>query len=372
MLAARAAAPTLVLLLTAPALVLGQSTIRWSDFKFCERCTLTSARVLALGERDGPGSVQSDAVKLVAMGGHGYLLQAVGAQSFALFDEEGRFVRAMGRRGQGPGEFTAILGLSFAAGERVVALDHSGKWSTFTGTGQLLAEARLIGVLPGDFRLERGDSTAVVARMDRRREAVGFPLHRVDLVTGKVIGRLGATDPLTWSVGEPWGTEVLIGKGEHLDSTVWWGKVGRPHIEEWSTGGSRRRTITGDLAWFVPVTRTGPPGGAPWSLVTDFAVDGRDQLWLVTLVADPRWQAVRRGAEGSIPSAQASMYFDARVDVFDLPSRRHLGFHTWDSHEVRVLQRSGEVMVYVVEASTPTWPRVVLYRIDVPQLQPRR
>lgn len=368
-LVARVSTIVMLFALCPPVATTGQSTVHWRDFKSCQRCDLTAARTLALGESDGPGAVQSDAIRLVSMTGHGYILHAAGGQAFALFDEQGKFIRAIGRRGQGPGEFTAIMGVSFADEGRVIALDYSGKWSTFTETGALAEEVQLTGVLPGEFQLEGSAATAIVARMDRRPEAVGFPLHRVDLVSGKVIQRLGISDPLIWSVREPWGTEVLIGREERLDSTVWWGKVGSPHIEEWSVKGAPLRIFTGDLPWFVPIAPAGQPSGAPWNLVADFAVDGRDRLWLVTLVADPRWRGVRRGPEGSIPSEQAATYFDSRVDVFDLPTMRHLGFHIWDSHEASVLKRGGQVLVYVVEDDKPTLPRVVLYEVLIPQLE---
>lgn len=355
-----------------PPSLCGQSVINWSDFRRCGPCNLTVERILAFGDRAGPGAIRSDLMVLTGRSGQGFILHALPGVTLSLFDDRGRFVRTMGREGQGPGEFTGLMGAAFTARGTIVASDYSGRWSTFTREGRLLGEARLEGVAPGEFQLATDGAAALVAKIDSRADAVGFPLHRVDLATGRVLARLGAKDPVAWSPAEPMGTAISMGRDEWVGSSAWWGKRGRPYLEEWSLDGSPLRVLTGELAWFPPMTRTGRRDGSPWNIMIDFAVDDQDRLWLVTHVADRRWREVGRGSEGSIPQDQIGTYWDSRLDLFDLRGMRHIGFHLFDPAEVRLLKRDGKVFAYFVEYETPTWPRMAIYRIDGPPAQPRR
>ena len=62
------------------------------------------------------------------------------AHSIVVFDRAGMRMRGIGRRGQGPGEFSGLVRLGVSAGDTVRTIDY-GEWrlSTFTAFGELIS-----------------------------------------------------------------------------------------------------------------------------------------------------------------------------------------------------------------------------------------
>ena len=116
--------------------------------------------------------------------------------------------------------------------------------------------------------------------------------------------------------------------------TVWWGKPGRPHWEEWSLDGRYLRAVVGDLPWFPDDQPAQPQGPRPISRMGYFGVDAQDRLWILTEVPDLNWEEIEfvRTEEGWAPASNVrpDELRDARLDVFDLKGRRHLGHFRWD------------------------------------------
>jgi hypothetical protein len=347
-----------------------QEVVDWSSFEFCYSCELTSTEFLSLGDQDGDGAIEGEYMRVVAGSGRGYLVYRLGGGTrFLHFDERGRFQRSIGVEGDGPGEFRLIADLAFTGDDRIIALDyHRRAWITYEESGAFVGEVRS-ALTPGVFRLATGDSIAVVGLFDRQPETVGFPLHRVRVADGVALSHFGQIDA-SWDIQEPYATSVLVGEEERVEGSVWWGKVGRPHVEEWTVDGEHIRTFTGDLDWFrsgASRNRDSPPRVA----VAGFAVDTDDRLWLLTYVPDERWREVPRyGAERGVIQDDYYRWQDTRLDVFDLSTRRHLGFRKWDTIDTKLMQRGGVVYPFTLEYQTPLWPRIVLHEVDLAP-QPR-
>lgn len=353
--------PLLALALAAP---LGaQDVLRWNEFEDCAGCALALRLVLRLGTISGPGVVESEHAELVSTDGKGFLLYLprVGV-NVSLFDEDGEFVRTLGRGGEGPGEFKGIHQPAFGEEDGVFILDVGGKWVELGARGQLLSERSYEGP-GGPFHIEPGDTTAVVFGLQRTPDAAGYPLHRVDLRTGRVVDRFGSRDASSWKIDDFFNHRVLAGKSDRMASSVWWGSMGRAHIEEWALDGTPRRMLTGELEWLQ--RERGASGGGPRPLVAEFGVDRLERLWLLTLVPDRRWREVPRGGEGAVAREDYDRYWDTRLDVFDLKGERHLGSHTFDAMAVKLLRRDGQLFVYLTEFETPVWPRMAVYAVDL-------
>jgi hypothetical protein len=332
-----------------------------------------------MGELEGPGMIESDVPRVVAHRDRGFLIFGTGfsgGYTVSHFGPEGQFRNALGRSGTGPGELSDIVDVAFAGDDQIVVLDSRRRtFITFRESGPVVSEVRLEGVQTGRFRIINGDTIGVIAVMDRRPESVGLPLHLVDLRTGDVLRRFGSTGG-SWSLSTPYALAVNISETSVPEQAVWWGSVGRPHLEKWSLEGEHRTTITGDLNWFPGDVRGGgsdrtkPPPAA----ILQFSVDGLDRLWMLTAVPGRRWREVRpEGPEGVITPEQARLFRDVRLDVFDLEARRHLGYHVWDTRNITLVEMSGTVLVSRVEDTTPSWPRVVLYDVHFSgTVSPRR
>lgn len=370
--------PGLMMLAGQPRAVFGQVVINWSDFEPCRRCELRSRKVLSIGEADGPGMIESEVARVVTEPGRGYIVHGQGRSGgtrFSVFDERGTFVRSIGRSGDGPGELRGIVDVAFTRSGRIVVLDYTRRrWITFSEKGELYAESPLVDLQPGRFRIIDGDTIAVVAAIDRRPRAAGHPLHVVDLRNGEVLRHFGA-ESRAWSIAEPYGSAQNLEVGGRINESVWTGRVGRPHLEEWSADGSHLRTVTGDLEFF-PVAQVPPrdnPGAPPPVAMTAFTVDRQDRLWMLTSVPNAHWRAVARaGPEGAVPSSQTDRYRDTRLDVIDLRTQRHLGHRVWDASGIHLVRRDDGILLSIIEYETSTWPRLVLYEVDIPDNRQQR
>jgi hypothetical protein len=89
-----------------------------------------------------------------------------GTRSIKLFDATGRFVRAMGRLGQGPGEFTSLARLDLLAGDSLAAYDVMRATLTVFDTAGRIGRSERLPAGPGGLALTGvlGDGTLVLAR----------------------------------------------------------------------------------------------------------------------------------------------------------------------------------------------------------------
>jgi hypothetical protein len=91
---------------------------------------------LRIGVVSGDTSYQFDRVGQIAVDRQGRVYAAQGAMSIRVFGPDGKLIRSIGRRGQGPGEFTSIDRLWFAGDTLVVSSPRRA--TLFSPTGQVL------------------------------------------------------------------------------------------------------------------------------------------------------------------------------------------------------------------------------------------
>ncbi len=103
---------------------------------------------LSIGALEGPEELLFDGVVSVVRDGAGNLVVADnGAGEVRVFDAEGRHLRSFGARGEGPGEFQALVGAWLLADGSMVAADRrQQRISRFDSRGTLLGTETLAGV----------------------------------------------------------------------------------------------------------------------------------------------------------------------------------------------------------------------------------
>ena len=332
----------------------------WSDFELCDDCELTLTEVARFGDADGPGTIESIAPRVSWNEQLGYVV--VGSTSLQIFDDDGRFVRRIGREGEEPGEFGRVVD-AHVVGGRLVALDHArSSWSIFNLAGEFV-EARPYGYSPGPFT-PVGGSRVVVVNLDRSPELAGLPLHLADIDSGVPSLHFGSSDArVPGPFADDVQASVTSGRG-----TVWWGTAGSPRVEEWSIDDELLRVVDGGLPWFPAVTESiDPTREPPSTLLRSLALDNQEHLWMTVRTADPEWREVEleRTAEGyRVPAERRGDYMDTRLDIFDLDEERHIGSYLWDSPYVRLLNLGGEPAVSLVVYTEEMVPQVVVYRVD--------
>ena len=352
--------------LGAPAAILNpptHETANWSDFAICADCELELTELIRFGDADGPGTIGSVAPRVSWNMQLGYLV--ISSTSLQVFDDHGRFVRRIGRRGDGPGEFSRVIDAHVVDG-RLVALDQAGStWSIFSLAGEFI-ERRPYGYAPGPF-VPIGGNHVVVVSMDRSPDVAGLPLHLADIDSGVPSLHFGSGQDRDRNRENGPYSDNLTGSVASRPGTVWWGSAGSPRVEEWSTEDELLRVVDGELPWFPEVTESiDPTTDPPSTLLRSIALDGREYLWMMVRTADPRWRDVEleRTADGyRIPPERRADYLDTRLDIFDLEERRHIGRYVWDSPYARLINLGGEPTVSVVEYDDEMVPQVVIYRV---------
>ena len=341
-----------------------QTVVDLSEIDVCGTCRLALEAVVRLGADEDPGMIEEEWTRAAWGGEMGYLTFA--GATIKRFDADGRFAGQIGRSGDGPGEFRAVTDVHVVGGQ-IVAFDYGNRsWSQFDESGTFVRRQRYPGeVGRGRFHVV-GHDTVIVAGMDRRDpDVVGYPLHLTTLAEDAPIVHFGADSPY-YVPNEPYASLVVLGTASR-PGTVWWGKPGRPHWEEWSVNRDHLRTVVGNLPWFprdVPVRRRDP---RPIVRMGYFGLDGRNRFWILTEVPDPGWEQIEfvLTDQGWEPTREArpGELRDARLDVFDLAARRHLGHYTWDGVYPALMLLDGELAVSSVEVGADYVPRLAVYRL---------
>ena len=350
---------SLLVLICCVTAVQAQQTADWKDFEICTECKLELTEVVRLGDAHGQGMIESANPRVTWSAEVGYVV--VGRTFFQVFDDDGRFLRRVGREGDGPGEFRGG-GDVHVVGGQLVALDYAKRaWVIFDTVGGFVDQRRY-GYVGGEF-VPVGGTQVVVVDMDRSPSVVGYPLHLVDIESGAPSLHFGSTE--SW-VFTPYADDV---KGSMISrpGTVWWGTAASPRIQEWSVSNQLLRVIEGELPWFPRFTEPiDPTREPPSTLLQSLALDDGERLWMTVRTADPGWRDVEliRDEEGPyVPLSRRIDYLDTRLDIFDLQSRRHLGSYFWDNPNGSIFDLGGEPAIRIVEYTEETLPQVVIYRI---------
>ena len=353
----RSTAATLMLLGT-PGLR-AQEVLRWDDFEICDRCELELTEVVRLGDLDGEGIVESDFERVTWDEDFGYFMFHLGNSTVKQFDLGGRFVRLIGGRGQGPGEFSeSIIDVKAVDGQIVVTDSRKNALVVFDSVGEFVEDRRY--AFESGPLVPIGDGRGVVVSLDRRPDLSGYPLHLVDIATGEASLHFGSRRASEWSIAD---FDRIAASAVSRVGTIWWGSEYGARVEEWSVDNELLRIVDGDLPWLPAVVPDGVPGGPPSPRLASLALDSDDRLWVVSWIADPEWRDVRRVGPGAVLQADAHNFYDARLDIFDLGERRHVGSRTWDALSPKLLNHGGEPAVSVMEYDDGMIPRLVVYRV---------
>jgi hypothetical protein len=151
---------------------------------------------LQLGELDGEGPEVFGAVTALEVDDDGSIYVLDGqAQEIRVFASDESYLRSMGGRGEGPGEFTGAAGLNWSPDSRLWVWDpRLARFSAFTPSGEFttVAQRRVLGVVypwagdlvdPGSMIDWGVDFPEMTSSMDPGRIRLFHPV-RTDLTNG--------------------------------------------------------------------------------------------------------------------------------------------------------------------------------------------
>jgi hypothetical protein len=304
--------------------------------------------VVSLGDEDGPGTVGRPAAVERRSNGEWVLTDAHNPEFVKFFTSQGTWLRTLGRRGDGPGEFRQAWFLQMVPEDSLAVFDYgSGRLTVFTPDLQV---ARITPLrVPATRMALLPDGRIVVAALVMTRESAGLPLHLVDS-QGRLERSFGADPPIQdASDFQQMSRKLAVGTG----STIWVAHLNHYAVEEWSVSGERLRRFERSVPWFRPGGHYGRPrdrDGPPGPGIAGIHVDLAGRIWIAVHVPDSQWQRALVSGQGPYGRPRQMIqhydrYWDTRLEVLD-PETGTVIASTVLDHYVQGFTSSGDLITY--------------------------
>ena len=173
---------------------------------------VSSSPILSIGLVDGPEPYLLYDVTSLRLTSRGQIIVAnAGTRELRVFDSDGAFVRAVGRRGQGPGEYQHLTGIELFARDSLIVFDRDlRRLSVFSPSGQFLrsflVEAPGGSAAPVEALVGVVDGKALMVGA-RYRDAPEYPARiGIERITNTIFS-VDLTDGVVRTVTDVSGTE---------------------------------------------------------------------------------------------------------------------------------------------------------------------
>lgn len=284
----------------------------------CGSCAVKLREEIRLGAREGPGALgRYDAVVRTDSRGR-YFVTWSNASSVLVFAPEGRYLRTLGREGDGPGEFRRAFGIVLGRGDSLHVFDNGTNRLTVFDPELRIARMHNVVHSPGSKLIALEDGHFVAALDIRTPERAGLPLHVFD-AEGILVRSFGSTDR-DFGPGFQQSPSRTLAAG--ANGLVWSAHIYRYEIIGWDTTNRIRARVRRNVAWFAPREDTPTRGRLTGPLPAIQKVwEARDGLlWVAISVADPDWRNAIH--PDSRPGAiQVMSQFDYRDTVIEMLDR---------------------------------------------------
>lgn len=351
----RLLAGALVISVPAPFVAAMQTTTIGSTPN-CEECEIRLERAIVLTDDPDVAIPLAGGTKSVVQDSEGRFIVAhdYNPSQLVVFDQSGKFLRTLGRDGEGPGEFARIMKIGLSPEGDIHAFDYSQLRETLYSEDLELMDTRLLPFRVRDVEWF-GDGRVVVAARSFSPAVVGFPLHTLG-VERNVELSFGAVDETV----RPDMTALqrrFITRAS--DDSVWAAYVHKYTIEEWSISGERRRVIARSADWFLPwFSENGfSPAQPPQPEVQEVFQDPDGLLWVICILSDPNWPAglTSGSAEGGgYGVSDWERLFDSYVEVIDTSTMELVASRRYDEYFLGFTNR-GHIIGYREDAEgTPS------------------
>ena len=302
----------------------------------CPGCVISLDTVVSIGGLDGPGLHVITDLSHIAVDRRGRILVADPRQSeISVFDESGEFLRTVGRRGSGPGEYTSVSTMAVGAqyihvfeyDEGRTLLDHDFQVvRTDRFPGQILSAAVI------------GDDKAVFTANVPSPESVGHKLHILypsgEMTSHGYDGGVFSSELTTWTSQR----STVTGRGDN----VWAVNYDINRIVRWELLPEPRvgRVFERKVTEFAD----GLSGGYPRSSNLSTMVDDRG-LWIIWHTPDPEWTE-RVPPEGVQTPAPPREVVDGWLDLVDPSTGQAIARHHQDGSYLGFAEGSSYVVAY--------------------------
>lgn len=287
----------------------------------CNNCTITlKPRTVLAGPVRGSDLDRSGVVAVMSQGQ--YIVSIDKGTGLAVFDAEGKAVRTIGTRGNGPGEFQSISSISVGRNDSIFVFE---------------ARRRILQVFARDFRYVRqallplaskqivplSDGRVVTSGFARTQSGAGFPLHISGAHDGKILRSFGAEIAI-FGPANP-GTLNHVVTADR-SGRLWSASMNRYAITAWAPNLETSREIVRAEDWFIPWSA--PPKGfidveKPQTQLIDLAVGDSNELTVLFSVPAVNWKPAAQPFDiATVPASQIPLEYleknlDSRIQIVD-------------------------------------------------------
>ncbi len=298
------------------------------DAPSCATCSLTVSAVVELGDREGPGIVaQLNAPYALARvvrsdDGDYYVPGYLGDGRLLRFSGDGVFQEAIGRRGEGPGEYDLPVLVAGSVDDLTILDVLSSRLTTIRGgevaTWTVPLRFDGLDVFP--------DGRQVYNALSPEPDRIGHVLHVYDPAGRRITSSLGDEGVRTARM-DPGITELRRRVAVAADGNIWAARSNRYRIDKWSPDGDHIARIERDAPWFRPWEEW--PGVdyevRPLPAVAGVRDWGDGLLMVVVRLADADWRPIgptRTPVPGhtTIDPTQREELYDTVIEVLDTRS----------------------------------------------------
>ena len=332
------------------------------DEPTCGRCAIAIQRLVTLGFPDDHPTVGPPIS--VAEDGQGRIWVVPMEQPPLVFERSGRFLRAAGPAGSGPGEFSWVSFIVPLPGDSMLVLDQSGQRGTILGPGLSLARTLRLGWAHDyhDAIVLQWPSSMVFTGTARGPAVASSPLHVVEL--GHTEARLVRSFGPEQAATRP-DQRLMHRLAISTNGRFWSAERSTYLLHFWADTVARR--FERRPPWFAAGTRIiGTPSTPPSASITAIQQDSSGLLWVFTQVPAPTWRQawsnIRPGAEVPVGQIGYEFLFRTMVEIIDPRSARVVVARQLDEWVTHVLPGQ-KAATYTVDREGA--PHVVIVQLRV-------
>ncbi len=267
--------------------------IRIGSEPSCPRCRIEWYHVVTLAENSDHPISGKVATMARASDGTIYLSEA-GERIPHVYAADGKFVKILGRKGGGPGEYQSASIILLGDGDIVHVLDPVlGRHTVVAADGRTLGSTPFPGgvsirgavILPGGH--------IVTNHIFRDRDGAGFPLQELD-ERGNRVRVFG--DEMRYGAGGARDWQMVRKLFARRNGEVWAARPFAYVVELYSSERTKLKELIRSAEWFEPLANeldpsSGTESRPPTTEMTDLWEDATGLLWTTTLVPRADWRS---------------------------------------------------------------------------------
>ena len=238
--------------------------------------------------------------------GEFFVAPTVDPGAIAKYDHRGAFIRAIGRRGGGPGEFDDISALAVSPQDSLYVMHHDRRMSVLGSDGSFVRTTTVQALAArSEFLVAREEQVVVVGSAARKL----YLLH----ADGSVLRSYQA--PNSGGFEERYDVLAARGYGE-----LWAAPPFRYELDRFDSAGTWRGRYVRRLPWFPEEPRRGI---SPARVEAISPADG-SRLWILLSRPNPAWvpprrPSIERGESRPVQlsGAQVVDRYDHVLELFD-------------------------------------------------------